>query len=74
MVIIEIAKTEKVAGNGINTKAQIPCTWSLTKERKKDLTMAGKRTKQGKTKTHTELMCSYKTRTGVSRFTGTQFI
>lgn len=74
MVIIEIAETEKVSGNDINTKAQIPCRWSLTKERKKDFAMAGKGTKQAKTMTHTELMCSYKTRTGVSRFIRTQFI
>lgn len=33
-MIIEIAKTEKVAGNGINMEAQIPGRWGITKERK----------------------------------------
>jgi len=35
MVIIEIAKTEKVAGKGSNMKAHFPCRQILTKERKK---------------------------------------
>lgn len=33
-MIIEIAKTEKVAGNGIDMKAQIPCRQDITKERR----------------------------------------
>lgn len=33
-MIIKIAETEKVAGNGINTKAQMPCSQDITKEGK----------------------------------------
>lgn len=33
-MIIEIAKTEKGAANGINKKAQIPCRQGITKEKK----------------------------------------
>lgn len=33
-VIIEIPKTEKIAGNDIDMKAQIPRRWDVTKERK----------------------------------------
>lgn len=41
-MITEIAKTEKVAGNGTNMEAQIPGRQGITKERIIDFAMAGK--------------------------------
>lgn len=38
-MIIEIAYTEKMAGNSVNTKAQIPCGQDVTKERKSGFAM-----------------------------------
>lgn len=71
-MITEITKTEKVAGNGINMKAQIPCRQDITKEGKIGFAMDVSNERDKGTRKVNVLLQNQ--RTGLSKFIEILFI